>query len=68
MVGPPKVINKKVDDKLLEPYEVITISRVFVFVNTKNFTSLFLLSAILYLLLEEADFSITILPILWRNP
>ncbi|KAL6957639.1 hypothetical protein U1Q18_040428 [Sarracenia purpurea var. burkii] len=22
MVGPPKVINKKVDDKLLEPYEV----------------------------------------------
>lgn len=23
MVGPPKVINKKVDDKLLEPYEVI---------------------------------------------
>lgn len=23
MVGPPKVINKKVDDKLQEPYEVI---------------------------------------------
>jgi len=22
MVGPPKVINKKVDDKVLEPYEV----------------------------------------------
>lgn len=22
MVGPPKVINKKVDDQLLEPYEV----------------------------------------------
>ena len=22
MVGPPKVINKKVNDKLLEPYEV----------------------------------------------
>lgn len=22
MVGPPKVINKKVDDRLLEPYEV----------------------------------------------
>lgn len=23
MVGPPKVINKRVNDKLLEPYEVI---------------------------------------------
>lgn len=23
MVGPPKVINKRVDDKLLEPFEVI---------------------------------------------
>lgn len=26
MVGPPKVINKKVNDKLLEPYEVIFLS------------------------------------------
>ncbi|KAE8729837.1 GTP-binding protein TypA/BipA-like protein [Hibiscus syriacus] len=25
MVGPPKVINKKVDDKLLEPYEIATV-------------------------------------------
>ncbi|XP_059646306.1 putative elongation factor TypA-like SVR3, chloroplastic isoform X2 [Cornus florida] len=25
MVGPPKVINKRVDDKLLEPYEVATV-------------------------------------------
>ncbi|GLT64608.1 hypothetical protein SLA2020_370900 [Shorea laevis] len=25
MVGPPKVINKKVDDKLMEPYEIATI-------------------------------------------
>lgn len=25
MVGPPKVINKKVDDKLLEPYEISTV-------------------------------------------
>ncbi|GFY98238.1 elongation factor family protein [Actinidia rufa] len=25
MVGPPKVINKKVDDKLLEPFEVATV-------------------------------------------
>lgn len=24
MVGPPKVINKRVNDKLLEPYEVIS--------------------------------------------
>lgn len=23
MVGPPKVINKRVDEKLLEPFEVI---------------------------------------------
>lgn len=26
MVGPPKVINKKLNDKLLEPYEVIFLS------------------------------------------
>lgn len=25
MVGPPKVINKRVDDKLLEPYEIATV-------------------------------------------
>ncbi|XP_011020348.1 PREDICTED: translation factor GUF1 homolog, chloroplastic [Populus euphratica] len=25
MVGPPKVINKKVDDKVLEPYEIATV-------------------------------------------
>ncbi|GKV32600.1 hypothetical protein SLEP1_g41194 [Rubroshorea leprosula] len=25
MVGPPKVINKKVDDKLMEPYEIATV-------------------------------------------
>lgn len=25
MVGPPKVINKKVDDRLLEPYEIATV-------------------------------------------
>ncbi|GAV74417.1 EFG_C domain-containing protein, partial [Cephalotus follicularis] len=25
MVGPPKVINKKVDDKLLEPFEIATV-------------------------------------------
>ncbi|XP_071691881.1 putative elongation factor TypA-like SVR3, chloroplastic [Rutidosis leptorrhynchoides] len=25
MVGPPKVINKKIDDKLLEPYEIATV-------------------------------------------
>lgn len=25
MVGPPKVINKRVNDKLLEPYEVISL-------------------------------------------
>lgn len=25
MVGPPKVINKKVDDKLFEPFEVMLI-------------------------------------------
>ncbi|CAH1418403.1 unnamed protein product [Lactuca virosa] len=25
MVGPPKVINKRIDDKLLEPYEIATV-------------------------------------------
>ncbi|KAI3507566.1 hypothetical protein L1887_22554 [Cichorium endivia] len=25
MVGPPKVINKKIDDKVLEPYEIATV-------------------------------------------
>ncbi|WJX56444.1 hypothetical protein P8452_42105 [Trifolium repens] len=25
MVGPPKVINKKVNDKVLEPYEIATV-------------------------------------------
>ncbi|MFS7908988.1 putative elongation factor EFG, domain V, EF-G domain III/V [Helianthus anomalus] len=25
MVGPPKVINKKVDDKVLKPYEIATV-------------------------------------------
>lgn len=29
MVGPPKVINKKVDDKLQEPFEVIFVARQF---------------------------------------
>lgn len=29
MVGPPKVINKRVDDKLQEPFEVIFAARQF---------------------------------------
>lgn len=29
MVGPPKVINKKVNDKVLEPYEVGLMSLIF---------------------------------------
>lgn len=29
MVGPPKVINKYIDDKLLEPFEVKVILNIF---------------------------------------
>lgn len=37
MVGPPKVINKRVDDKLLEPYEVtVDFNLIFVLFEKKN--------------------------------
>jgi hypothetical protein len=33
MVGPPKVINKKVNDKVLEPYEVNFQSKFYCYLN-----------------------------------
>lgn len=36
MVGPPKVINKKVNDKVLEPYEVNFQSKSSCYLNIKK--------------------------------